>query len=444
MGTLFGTDGVRGVANRDLTPMLAYRLGRAVAEILVENAEEPVITIGKDTRISGDMLESALIAGITSRGVDVYRLGVLPTPAIAYLTRHLKADAGAVISASHNPYEDNGIKFFNRFGYKLSDEIEEKIEQLVLGKEDELPFPEGKEIGQIVHFEQAKEVYGDHLVRHFSGSLTGKRVVVDCANGAASDVAPSVLKALGAEVIAIHNQPNGVNINDGCGSTHLEHLKEEVIRHKADLGIAHDGDADRMLAIDETGAEVDGDQILVICGKALAEAGKLSENTVVVTVMSNMGLKKAFEEIGVNVLVTKVGDRYVLEEMLRSGACLGGEQSGHIIFTEMNTTGDGLLSALMLLEVMVKKGLPLSDLAQQMQVFPQVLVNVRVADKEEAMSNPAFQQAISRVEEELGTEGRVLVRPSGTEPKIRIMVEGLADIEKLDEMARALMKIISA
>ncbi len=443
MGRLFGTDGVRGKANRDLTPGLAYRLGRAVAEILVEDAEEPSITIGKDTRISGDMLESALIAGICSRGVNVYRLGVLPTPAIAYLTRHLKADAGAVISASHNPYEDNGIKFFNRFGFKLSDELEDQIEALVTDKEDRLPFPEGKGIGHVIDFENAREIYADYLRKNFPRSLEGIRVVVDCANGAASEVSPEVLQALGAELTVINSHPNGYNINDGCGSTHLDQLKEEVIRQKADIGIAHDGDADRMLAIDETGAEVDGDKILVIAGTWLAARGELKENTVVVTVMSNMGLRKAFAEAGIDVLTTKVGDRYVLEEMLRAGACLGGEQSGHIIFSDYNTTGDGLMSALMLLQVMKETGKPLSVLASAMEVFPQVLVNVVVRDKGEAMANPEFLEAIRRAEEDLGDTGRILVRPSGTEPKIRIMVEGQRDIEKLDEMARKLKRIIA-
>lgn len=443
MGRLFGTDGVRGKANRDLTPGLAYRLGRAVAEILVEDAEEPSITIGKDTRISGDMLESALIAGICSRGVNVYRLGVLPTPAIAYLTRHLKADAGAVISASHNPYEDNGIKFFNRFGFKLSDELEDQIEALVTEKEDSLPFPEGKGIGHVIDFENAREIYADYLRKNFPRSLEGIRVVVDCANGAASEVSPEVLQALGAELTVINSHPNGYNINDGCGSTHLDQLKEEVIRQKADIGIAHDGDADRMLAIDETGAEVDGDKILVIAGTWLAARGELKENTVVVTVMSNMGLRKAFAEAGIDVLTTKVGDRYVLEEMLRAGACLGGEQSGHIIFSDYNTTGDGLMSALMLLQVMKETGKPLSVLASAMEVFPQVLVNVVVRDKGEAMANPEFLEAIRRAEEDLGDTGRILVRPSGTEPKIRIMVEGQRDIEKLDEMARKLKRIIA-
>ncbi|QRN84947.1 phosphoglucosamine mutase [Clostridia bacterium] len=439
MGKLFGTDGVRGKANVDLTPELACQLGKAVAHVLV-GEETPAIAIGKDTRISGDMLESALIAGILSRGVDVYRLGVIPTPAIAYLTKHLKADAGAVISASHNAFEDNGIKFFNRFGFKLSDEIEEQVEALVLeGKE--LPQATGSDIGRIIDFENAKEVYSQYMIKQFSGSLSGLKVVLDCANGAASEVSPHVLKELGADLIVINNQPDGININANCGSTHLDFLKEEVIKHQADIGIAHDGDADRMLAVDETGDEVDGDKILVICAKHLKEKGLLKNNKVVVTVMSNIGLMKAFEEAEIEVEVTGVGDRYVLERMVDKEASLGGEQSGHIIFLDTNTTGDGLMSALKLMEVMVSKKKPLSELATQMQSYPQVLVNAVVKNKQEAMENPEFIQEIKRMEKKLGDQGRILVRPSGTEPKIRIMVEG-QDLEELDFMARELKKII--
>ncbi len=440
MGKLFGTDGVRGKANVDLTPELVCCLGKAVAHVLV-GEETPAIAIGKDTRISGDLLESALIAGILSGGVDVYRLGVIPTPAIAYLTRHLKADAGAVISASHNPFEDNGIKFFNRFGFKLSDELEAQVEDLVFGCE-ELPQATGADIGRIIDFENAKEVYSQYMIKQFDGSLAGLKVVLDCANGAASEVSPHVIEELGAELIVINNQPDGVNINANCGSTHLDFLKEEVIRHQADIGIGHDGDADRMLAVDETGAEVDGDKILVICAKHMKEKGLLKNDMVVVTVMSNIGLKKAFEEADIQVEVTGVGDRYVLERMVEKDASLGGEQSGHIIFLDTNTTGDGLMSALKLMEVMVKQKKPLSELAAQMQTYPQVLVNVRVTDKEEAMDNPDFVREIKRMEEKLGDQGRILVRPSGTEPKIRIMVEG-QDLEELDSMARELKKIIA-
>ena len=441
MGKLFGTDGVRGKANVELTPELACCLGQAVAHVLVGDSETPAIAIGKDTRISGDLLETALISGILSRGVDVYRLGVIPTPAIAYLTKHLKADAGAVISASHNPFEDNGIKFFNRFGFKLSDELEEQVEELVENC-DQLPQATGGAIGRIIDFANAKEVYSQYLIKQFEGSLSGLKVVLDCANGAASEVSPHVIEELGAELIVINNQPDGVNINANCGSTHLDFLKEEVIRHQADIGIAHDGDADRMLAVDETGDEVDGDKILVICAKHLKEKGLLTNNKVVVTVMSNMGLKKAFEEAEIEVEVTGVGDRYVLERMVEKEAVLGGEQSGHIIFLDTNTTGDGLMSALKLMEVMVKQKKPLSELAAQMTTYPQVLVNVRVADKEEAMQKPEFIQEIARMEETLGDMGRILVRPSGTEPKIRIMVEG-QDLEELDTMARELKKIIA-
>jgi len=442
MGILFGTDGVRGKANEELTPELACQLGKAVAHLLVADSDTPAIAIGKDTRISGDLLESALMAGILSRGVDVYRLGVMPTPAIAYLTRHLKADAGVVISASHNPFFDNGIKFFNRFGFKLSDELEEQVEELVLG-EQEIPRAVGANIGRIIDFENAKDIYSQFLIKQFPGSLHGLKVVLDCANGAASEVSPQVLEALGAELIVINNQPNGVNINDNCGSTHLDFLKEEVIRHQADIGIAHDGDADRMLAVDETGDEVDGDQIMVICAKHLKELGRLTNNKVVVTVMSNLGLRKAFEEADIEVEITDVGDRYVLERMVATEAFLGGEQSGHIIFLDTNTTGDGLMSALKLLEVMVQQRKSLSELASQMTIYPQVLLNVVVPNKEIAMNHPLFQSEIRRMQTLLGSEGRILVRPSGTEPKVRIMVEG-QDLEEIDAMAKNLKKIIAS
>lgn len=440
MGRLFGTDGVRGKANVELTPDLACKLGKAVAHVLADKSETPAIAIGRDTRISGDMLEAALVAGILSQGVDVYRLGVIATPGIAYLTKHLKADAGAVISASHNPFEDNGIKFFNRFGFKLSDELEAQVEALVLDG-GAIPEVTGAGIGRVIDFESASDVYAQYLIRGFSGTLAGLKVVLDCANGAASEVSPHVLRELGAELIVINNQPDGININASCGSTHLDFLKEEVIRHGAHIGIAHDGDADRMLAVDETGDEVDGDRILVICGTHLKERGALRNNRVVVTVMSNIGLLKAFEEAGIEVDVTDVGDRYVLERMQKTDAVLGGEQSGHIIFLDRNTTGDGLLSALTLMQVMVDTGMPLSRLAARMQIYPQVLVNVRVADKAAAMANETFQKEIRRMEEKLGTEGRVLVRASGTEPKIRIMVEG-TDLEEIDAMAQSLKRII--
>lgn len=441
MGKLFGTDGFRGVANGELTPELAFKLGRAVAHVLASDYEEPVIVIGKDTRISGDMLESALASGICSRGVDVYRLGVMPTPGIAYLTRHLKAHAGVVISASHNPMEDNGIKFFNKFGLKLSDKTENEIEKFVLEEEDTMPRPTGKEIGKIVYLQQGKNVYETYLEKIFAGSLKGLTVVVDSANGAASNIMPELLKKLGAKVISISDEPNGVNINDDCGSTHMEYLRDNVIQNKGDIGIAHDGDADRMLAVDETGAILDGDQIMAICALDLKEKGELDNNILVGTVMSNLGLKKFCLENEIEFLETQVGDRYVLEEMLAKGACLGGEQSGHIIFKKYNTTGDGLLTALMLMKVMKEKKKKLSQLAEEMKIYPQVLRNVRVENKEDALNNKEFIQAIEQGNNFLGERGRLLVRASGTEPLIRIMAEG-ENIEEVEELVKSLGKIL--
>ncbi|WP_227764530.1 phosphoglucosamine mutase [Zhaonella formicivorans] len=441
MGVLFGTDGVRGVANKELTPELAFKLGRAAANQLAKDSKEATIAIGKDTRISGDMLEAALTAGILSAGVNVYRLGVLPTPGIAYLTKKLGATAGAVISASHNPVADNGIKFFDSRGYKLPDEVEEQIEGMVLAEEDTAPRPTGTEVGRIIEVDNAVEIYADFAKSTFQGSLAGLKIVVDCANGASYRVTPMVLRALGAEVICLHNNPDGTNINLNSGSTHPESLMEAVVMHKAHLGLAHDGDADRVLAVDEKGNLVDGDQIMVICGLRLKEKGLLKNNTVVVTVMSNLGLHQALKKAGIAVKQVKVGDRYVLEEMVRSGASLGGEQSGHIIFLDHNTTGDGLMTALQLLLAAVESGQPLSALAARMKRFPQVLVNVRVQDKKQAMENPAFLKAIEEAEATLGEEGRILVRPSGTEPLIRIMAEG-PEQGQLEEIAERLASII--
>lgn len=441
MGVLFGTDGVRGVANQELTPELAFKLGRAVAAQVSKDGEKVAIALGRDTRISGDMLEGALTAGILSAGVDVYQLGVLPTPGIAYLTRKLGAAAGAVISASHNPVADNGIKFFDARGYKLPDETEEKIEALVLGEEDPFPRPTGTAVGKIIPVADAAKQYADYAISTFQGSLEGLKIVVDCANGAAYQVTPMVLKALGAEVIAIHHEPDGTNINLNCGSTHPESLKEAVLHHGADLGLAHDGDADRVLAVDEEGNLVDGDQILVACGLRLKEKGLLKNDTIVVTVMSNLGLHLAFKKAGINVKQVQVGDRYVLEEMLKSHVILGGEQSGHIIFLEHNTTGDGLITGLQLLQAMVESGEKLSALAAQMERVPQTLVNVPVEDKYKAMENQEFMAAVLKVEKTLGEEGRILVRPSGTEPLVRIMLEG-PKREELETMAEELAAII--
>lgn len=442
MGRFFGTDGIRGVANRDLTPETAFALGRAVAYVLAGDYDEPLITIGKDTRISGDMLEAALAAGICSGGVDVYLLGVVPTPAIAYLTRHLKAHAGAVISASHNPMEDNGIKFFNQFGYKLSDEVEDKIASFVLERSGEIPRPVGKQVGRIIHLDQGKNIYMSYLAKAFGGSLKGLKVVVDSANGAASDVMPPLLKKLGAKVISIADEPNGVNINEDCGSTHMENLRDNVIQHKADIGIAHDGDADRMLAVDELGRIVDGDQIMAIAAKNLKARGALKGNKLVGTVMSNLGLRKFCQAEGIEFVSTQVGDRYVLEEMIAGGAVLGGEQSGHVIYRKHNTTGDGPLSALMLLKAMQEEKKPLSELADQMIIYPQVLRNVRVQDRDGAMGDESFRKAIAQAEERLGERGRILVRPSGTEPLVRIMAEG-ENLEEIEAIVLSLAKLIS-
>ncbi len=441
MGRLFGTDGIRGVANKDLTPELAFSLGRALAHVLAGNDEKAVITIGKDTRISGDMLEAALAAGICSRGVDVYQLGVVPTPAIAYLTRHLGAQAGAVISASHNPMADNGIKFFNQFGSKLSDEVEDEIASFVLEKSQDIPRVEGGKIGRIILLDQGKKIYMDYLREIFGGSLRGYHIVVDSANGAASGIMPELLVSLGAKVTSLSDEPNGVNINQDCGSTHMENLREHVIQNGADLGIAHDGDADRMLAVDDLGRIVDGDRIMAICARYLKSRGELKGNLLIGTVMSNLGLRKFCQEEGIEFLATQVGDRYVLEEMERQGAVLGGEQSGHIIFRTYNTTGDGLLSALMLLKAMKAMKGRLSRLADLMTVYPQILRNVRVKDKEAAMKDPGFQKAVAAAEALLQERGRILVRPSGTEPLVRIMAEG-EDTQEIDRIVRELAKAL--
>ncbi|MCL6447654.1 MAG: phosphoglucosamine mutase [Armatimonadetes bacterium] len=423
MGGMFGTDGVRGVANRDLTPELALQIGRAGAYVLAKKHPGAPLVIGRDTRISGDMLEAALIAGICSAGVRVLRAGVLPTPAVAYLTRALGAAGGVVISASHNPVADNGIKFFGPDGFKLPDFIEEEIELLVNCRET-IPLPVGPEVGCCSEVAEAGSRYLGFLKEKAPVDLSGLKVVADCANGAASSVLPELLRELGADVVPLFHRPNGVNINAACGSTYPQALREAVLFYKADLGLACDGDADRLIAVDERGNVVDGDQIMVICGRDLKAQGRLKKNTVVVTVMSNLGLHLAFRQDGIQVLETMVGDRYVLEELLKSGAAFGGEQSGHILFLDDHTTGDGLLTALKLLAVVVKRGAALSELAAQMERLPQLLKNVPVADKQKVMASPFLQEAIRRQEQRLNGQGRILVRPSGTEPLIRVMAEG--------------------
>lgn len=441
MGKYFGTDGVRGVANEGLTPELAYKIGRCGGYVLAGQAEKPVVVIGRDTRISGPMLEAALVAGLLSIGANVIRLGVISTPGVAYLTRTLKADAGVMISASHNPVEDNGIKFFGADGFKLSDETELEIERLMDADTDELPRPVGGDIGTVTDNEQAKFDYMDYLRSTVKSSFQGLRIALDCANGAAYELAPALFEALGAEVIAIGAEPDGRNINEACGSTHPEKLQQLVVERGAHIGLAFDGDADRLIAVDETGAEVDGDFILSILGHALNQEGRLNGQTIVTTVMSNIGFFKGIEAVGMKAAKTAVGDRYVMEEMRRGGFNLGGEQSGHVIFLDYNTTGDGMLTAIHLVDTMVKSGRPLSELKQIMRKYPQTLVNVRVADKSKLNNNGPVEEIIRKVEAELGDNGRVLVRPSGTESLIRVMAEG-PDKDQVESYVRQIAEVI--
>ncbi len=443
MGRLFGTDGVRGVANEELTVELAFKIGQAGAYVLTEESKKPKFIIGKDTRISGDMLESALAAGLCSVGAEVILVGVIPTPAVAYLTRLYKADAGIVISASHNPMEYNGIKFFNNKGFKLSDEIEEKIESLILDNYDEIKLSVGEDIGRIVYKNDGVNDYREFAKSTISTKLDGIKIAVDCANGASSVTAKNVLTDLGAEVFVINDTPNGVNINKNCGSTHMEQLCECVKKVGADIGIAFDGDADRVLATDENGNIVDGDKIMAICALDMKERGKLNDNVIVATVMSNLGLFIMADEKGLEVKKTKVGDRYVLEEMYKNNYSIGGEQSGHIIVLEHNTTGDGLVTALQLLSVVKKSGKKMSELASVMEVLPQVLINARVKteNKNAYTENQEIMTEIAKIEEEFSGNGRVLIRPSGTEPLVRVMIEG-KDIKVITERAEKLAKLI--
>ncbi len=425
MGKYFGTDGVRGVANEGLTAELAYKIGRCGGYVLAGSKQKPTVLLGRDTRISGQMLESAIVAGLLSIGANVIRLGILSTPAVAYLTKKLNADAGIMISASHNPVEDNGIKFFGRDGFKLLDETELEIEKLLDMSVDQLPRPVGEHIGQVTDDWQAKDKYMDELKSIIQVNFHTYKVVLDCANGAAYELAPRIFRELGAEVITIAAQPNGLNINNQCGSTYPQRLQEEVLKHKANLGLAFDGDADRLIAVDENGHEIDGDYILGICGSAMHQAGKLKGNTIVTTVMANIGFFRGMEKLGLKAIQTSVGDRYVMEEMRKGGYNLGGEQSGHVIFLDYSTTGDGILTALYLLQTLVVSGQPLSQLKRIIQKYPQVLVNIRVANKNNFKGNKVIEEAIRLAEEELGDQGRILVRPSGTESLIRVMAEGL-------------------
>ncbi len=427
MGKLFGTDGIRGVANRDLSASLAFSTGQSGAYVLTEyTSRRPRILIGKDTRQSGDMLEAALTAGLCSVGAKVIHLGVIPTPAVAYLTRLYKADAGVVISASHNPCEYNGIKWFNSEGYKLSDDIENEIEKYILGEKKITNLPTHGKVGYVAENHNAVEDYVNFAISTIDCRLDGLRVAIDCANGASYQTAFKALNKLGASVEAIHNTPDGVNINDKCGSTHMESLKAYVTSIGADVGIAFDGDADRMLAVDEKGRLIDGDKIMAICAKYMMEHGKLANNTLVTTVMSNLGLFIAGKQMGMNIVRTKVGDRYVLEEMRKNGYVLGGEQSGHIIFLEHNTTGDGLVSALQFLAILKKTGMKASEAASIVDIMPQVLKNavVKPENKHNYMDNAEISAACKALEEEFAGEGRVLIRPSGTEPLVRVMIEG--------------------
>ena len=445
MSRLFGTDGVRGVAGSELTIELAMKLGQAGAYVLTkEKAHKPTILVGCDTRISGGMLANALVAGICSVGADAIHVGVLPTPAVAYLTRKHKVDAGVVISASHNPMEFNGIKFFNGEGYKLSDSLEDEIEQLIASNMAGVSLPTGSSIGKVEYRFDMQDEYIRFMKKCVPVDLKGMRIVIDCAEGASYQTSVQTLQQLRADLIPLHISPDGTNINSNCGSTHMGELQARVVYEKADLGLAFDGDADRLLAVDENGNVVDGDKLLAICGNHMKNKGTLKKDTIVVTVMSNLGFFRMCDREGLHAEKTKVGDRYVLENMLENDYNIGGEQSGHIIFLDDNTTGDGLLSALHLLEVMVETKKPLSELAQIMEVYPQALVNAKVPNhkKEAFMDYPDIADAIEELERKFDGEGRVLIRPSGTEPLVRVMIEG-KDQSVIEEEAHKLADLIT-
>ena len=445
MRKYFGTDGVRGVANTELNCDLAYKLGRAGGYVLTKGKEKVKVVVGKDTRVSGDMLESALISGLMSVGCDVITVGVVPTPAVAYLTKKYEADCGVVISASHNPVEYNGIKFFNQDGYKLDDEVEKTIEEYI-DDIDKIDYhPVGSNVGRKVHMYNGQRDYVDYLKSIVNVDFKGLKVVLDCANGAAYQVAPTVFKELGASVVTINSQPDGNNINDKCGSTHPKSLQQAVVDNKADLGLAYDGDADRLIAVDENGNIVDGDHIMILSAIYLKKKNKLAQNTLVVTVMSNIGLTIAAKEYGINLATTKVGDRYVLEEMKKSGYNLGGEQSGHMIFLDYNTTGDGVLSSLVLAQIVLEESKKLSELASVMTQYPQVLVNARIKNenKNRYMEYPEIKAEIERIEALLDGCGRVLIRPSGTEPLVRVMLEGKEE-GQIKELATNLAELIKS
>lgn len=443
MGKLFGTDGVRGIANVDLSSELAYKLGRVGGYFLTKGKKRPKMVVGMDTRISGDMLEGALSAGLNSAGIDVLYLGILPTPAVACMIKILEADGGVMITASHNPVEYNGIKFFNENGLKLTDGIENSIEEYILDNLDIDYVPVSGEVGRKIRIENPVRKYMDYLKETIDVDFKGLKVAVDCGNGAVYKAAPELLHELGAQVYVMHNDPNGININVNCGSTKPEEIQKLVLETGADVGLSFDGDADRLIAADENGNIVDGDHVLAICGISMKEKGKLKSNAVVGTVMTNMGLDICLEEKNIDIIKTKVGDRYVLEEMLKGHHSIGGEQSGHIIFLDYNTTGDGLLTAIQILSVIKEKNTKLSKLANVMKVMPQVLVNARVAeDKKKAyLENEIIKNKIEEIEKHFDGKGRVLIRPSGTEPLVRVMIEG-EDLEELKLYANELAALI--
>ena len=443
MSRMFGTDGVRGIANNELTAQMAYDLGRAGAFVLTEGTHKPKILVAKDTRISGDMLESALVAGILSVGAEAVCLGVIPTPAIAYLNREYGADAGVMISASHNPVEYNGIKFFDNKGYKLSDDLEDQIQSVIESGFEGVPSPIGVHLGKKRKETGAIGDYIDFAKSTIGTNLKGLKVALDCANGACYEAGVKAFRDLGAEVYVINDNPDGTNINENCGSTHPEELMDYVVKKKCDCGFAFDGDADRCLAVDENGVLIDGDHILTMCARDLKDSGRLTDNTLVVTVMSNLGLKIACEREGINLEVTKVGDRYVLENMVNNGYIIGGEQSGHVIFLDHNSTGDGLVTALQVASIVKKSGKTLSSLAGIMKALPQVLANAKVPNnmKDIHEKDEEIINEIKKIEESLHGVGRVLIRPSGTEPLVRVMLEG-ENQEEIDKMAHNLAKLI--
>lgn len=446
MGKYFGTDGVRGIANKELTPELAFKLGRYGGYVLSQHEDssrKPRVLVGRDTRISGEMLEQALIAGLLSVGIEVFQLGVISTPGVAYLTRLQKASAGVMISASHNPAEDNGIKFFGADGFKLVDDQEAEIEALLDAEEDTLPRPSAEGLGSLDEFPEGLLKYSQFLVQSIPGDLADMTVCLDAANGATATAVNRVFADLETDFYTMGTSPNGLNINDGVGSTHPEALAEMVVEKGADAGLAFDGDGDRIIAVDELGRIIDGDKIMYICAKYLAEKKRLKKDTIVTTVMSNLGFHKAVEEIGLKDVVTQVGDRYVVEEMRKNDYNFGGEQSGHMIFLDYNTTGDGMLSGIQLLNAMKQTGKKLSELADEVTIYPQKLVNIRVTDKNGAMEVPAIKAVVEQAEAEMNGEGRILVRPSGTEPLLRVMAEAPTQ-EKVDYYVDKIAEVVRA